>query len=107
LVGQVSLVDTLLEAQKSDIDLQKMYTWITQGRCPASKEDSAESYFLKSLVSQFDRLCIQDNLICRKWEDLSTDQTIFQYVVPYSERRNVLLQYHDERTAGHLGIKKS
>ena len=37
----------------------------------------------------------------------SSNQILYQYVVPYSERRNVLEQYHDEKTSGHLGIKKT
>ena len=106
-VNQVELVPNLHTAQTSDNDLQKLREWVKEGVCPSSKKVSAESYFLKSLVSQFDRLCLKDNLICRKWEDMSTNQTSYQYIVPYSERRNVLRQYHDERTAGHFGIRKT
>jgi hypothetical protein len=38
---------------------------------------------------------------------MTSNQILYQYVVPYSERRNVLRQYHDEKTSGHLGIKKT
>ena len=105
--SQVSKGETLLSAQQADNDLQKLRTWIEAGSCPPSKTISSENLFLKSLVSQFDRLCIRDNLVCRKWEDLATNWVDYQYIVPYSERRNILQQYHDEKTSGHLGIKKT
>ena len=105
--SQVSKGETLLSAQQADNDLQKLRTWIEAGSCPPSKTISSENHFLKSLASQFDRLCIRDNLVCRKWEDLATNWVDYQYIVPYSERRNILQQYHDEKTSGHLGIKKT
>ena len=98
---------SLQSSQKADNDLQKLRTWIEQGVRPKKVSVSGESFYLKSLVSQFDRLCIEDDLICRKWEDISTNQIFHQYVVPYSKRRSVLQQCHDEKTAGHLGIKKT
>ena len=59
------------------------------------------------MVSQFDRLCLKVILTCRKWEAMSTSQTSYQHIVQYFERRNVLHQYHDERAAGHFGIRKT
>ena len=38
---------------------------------------------------------------------MSTSQTSYQHIVQYFERRNVLRQYHDERTASHFGIRKT
>lgn len=38
---------------------------------------------------------------------MSSTQTLYQYIILFSERRTVLTQYHDEKTSGHLGIKKT
>ena len=107
IVGHVGADQSLQSSQKADNDLQKLRTWIEKGVLPKKVSVSGESFYLKSLVSQFDRLCIEDDLICRKWKDISTNQIFHQYVVPYSKRRSVLQQCHDEKTAGHLGIKKT
>lgn len=64
-----------------------------------------ENHFIKSLVPQFDRFCIKDRLACRKSVDMS-NQTLYECVVPNSELRTILKLLHDEKTSGHLGIKK-
>lgn len=93
----------LLLALKNDNDLQKLRIWVEEGSFPGEKKVTPENHSLKSLVSQFDRLCIKDGLVCCKWEDMS-NQTLYQYVVPFSEGRTVLTHYHDEKTSGHFGI---
>lgn len=95
--NQIGQDQSLLLAQKNDNDLQKLRAWVEEGSFPGVKKISSENHFLKSLVSQLDRLCIKDNLLCRKWEDMSSNRTLYQYVVPFSERRTVLAQYHDEK----------
>ena len=50
---------------------------------------------------------IRDGLICRKTSRYDTGLEKLQIIVPFSERRNILREYHDKRTAGHLGINKT
>ena len=97
--SQVFKGETLLSPQQADM-IYKRYVHVLL------LSFSSENHF-QSLVSQFERLCIRATLVCRKWEDLATYSVDYQYIVPYPERRNLLQQYDDEKTSGHLGIKKT
>ncbi|KAK3104661.1 hypothetical protein FSP39_007335 [Pinctada imbricata] len=106
----LSLSSSLLpiqEVQSNDKNLQKVRSWLDNKTRPDSKTIDGESYFLKSLYSQFERLCIIDNIMYRKWDNFESNESVYQALVPLSERRTILQYCHDERTAGHLGIKKT
>ena len=57
--------------------------------------------YMRSLWSQFESLTIDDGVMYRK------SRHGMQSIVPKSERRNVLLSFHDIKTPGHLGIRKT
>ena len=44
--------------QENDGDLQKIKSWLDKNARPSSKELEADSYYVKSLYSQFERLCV-------------------------------------------------
>ena len=92
--------------QEADQDLQIVKDWLENGR-PDSKLVEGHDYYLKSLYSQFDRLCLVNGIVCRKWEDLDTGTNRYQAVVPENRRRMILHYCHDEKKVGHLGIKKT
>ncbi|CAC5379628.1 unnamed protein product [Mytilus coruscus] len=64
----------------------------------------AESMTVKTLWALFESLVIHNDILCRQKKE---PKTVLQAVVPKSERRNVLTQYHDNRTSAHLGVKKT
>lgn len=90
-----------VEHQSADaVSLVKQ--WVRQGRRPPVNEISSEGYFVKTLWNQFDLLDVQDGLLVRQLYDTTT-----QVILPLSQRREVLRVSHDNRSGGHLGIKKT
>ncbi|CAC5409280.1 unnamed protein product [Mytilus coruscus] len=61
------------------------------------------NFVLKSLWSQFDDLKIRNGVLCK----LHKDSNKCRVIVPLTERRRILKQCHDNKTSGHLGIKKT
>lgn len=97
----------LSEMQDSDRDISKVKKWIAAQKRPEYNDISGESVAVKSLWSQWDRLVLQNDVLCRKWEDLVTKSQKLQAVIPSAERRVILKFCHDDRTAGHLGMHKT
>ena len=95
------------QMQENDDDLQTLRSWLEGKGRPDSKRIEGKSYYLKSLYSQYDRLCIMDGIVYRRWDDIESKIPRYQALVPLKERRTVLQYCHDERTAGHLGLKKT
>jgi hypothetical protein len=82
--------------------------WIKNDDRPSSYGDiSRESYFIRSLWSQWNRLTIQNGILYRRWDIIGTDLPNLQAVTPLTERRKVLRFCHDIRSSGHLGIQKT
>ncbi len=93
--------------QESDDNLRQVRDWVLCGTRPDFKKIAAESYSLKSLWHQFQRFELHDGILVRRWDETDTGSTVFQTVLPTAERRCVLTYSHDDKTAGHLGIKKT
>ena len=104
--NKVSVITEIQEAQNADTNISKVREWLEKGERP-SWEEVCGSYFMRSLWSQFNRLCIENELVCRTWEIGSTNITYCQAVVPLCERRKILEYCHDVRTSGHLGVTKT
>jgi hypothetical protein len=95
------------QIQEQDSDIVKVKTWIKCDKKPDAKELLKESPFVKSLLGQWQRLSIRENILVRKWDVLGTDIVQWQCIVPLSYRRTVLIYCHDIKASGHLGIKKT
>ncbi|CAG2234193.1 unnamed protein product [Mytilus edulis] len=84
-------------------NLQIVRQWVQDGHKPNLKNLGEYNYVIKSLWSQFDDLKIQDGVLCKVHRDNNKSRVI----VPLTERRRILQQCHDNKTSGHLGIKKT
>lgn len=93
---------TLSEKQKDDDDLGLVIGWVRQEEKPGYKSIGGRNKTVKSLWSQFETLSMQGNLLVRK-----TEKNMVQVIIPRDERRTVLNHAHDNRTAAHLGIRKT
>ena len=100
-------ISRLKEAQEKDRDISLVKQWLESGERPSTQTVSSESWFVKSLLNQWSRLSVQQELLVRRWDELGTDQFKWQVVVPLSLRRDVLRYAHDVKTAAHLGIRKT
>ena len=97
----------LVAAQENSKDIMLIKSWVQKEERPEFSDISSESYVVKSLWAQWSRLVIRDNLLCRMWEIEDSNMVTYQVVVPLSQRRTILEQMHDVKTAGHLGITKT
>ncbi|CAG2218208.1 unnamed protein product [Mytilus edulis] len=94
---------SLKHLQDNDKNLQIVRQWVQDGHKPNLKNLGEYNYVIKSLWSQFDDLKIQDGVLCKVHRDNNKSRVI----VPLTERRRILQQCHDNKTSGHLGIKKT
>ena len=97
----------LRTAQEQDEDIMMVKQWTAFNRKPERKEIAGESFFVKSLISQWERLKIENGILVRRWDVLGTDEVRWQAVVPLTHRRIVLKYSHDNKASGHLGIMKT
>ena len=88
----------LKSAQDQDKDISKK---------PDRKEIESESYFQKSLLSQWERLAVKNGVLMRRWDILDTNEVTWEEIIPLSHRRIILKYSHDIKASGHLGIKKT
>ena len=68
---------------------------------PLWKEISKYSARVKSYWSQFDRLVVENGLLSRLWYKQGKP------VVPSMIRTTILQHCHDQKTAGHFGVRKT
>ena len=97
----------LKSAQDQDKDISKIRQWVESNEKPGRKEIEKESYFQKSLLSQWERLAVKNGDLMRRWDILDTNEVYWQGIIPLSHRRIVLKYSHDIKASGHLGIKKT
>lgn len=91
--------------QEGDSDLKKVREWLELNDRPEYIQIKHESNVIKSLWSQYKFLEVRDNLLCRRWE--GDRKTIYQVLMPMSERKEILRECHDAKTSGHLGVRKT
>ena len=61
---------------------------------------------LKTYWSQFDRLCVENGLVCRQWLEKGKVNRL-QVIIPKGSKSKILKFCHDEKTGGHFGVRKT
>lgn len=84
---------TVQYLQEGDSDLKKVREWLELNDRSEYIQIKHESNVIKSLWSQYKFLEVRDNLLCRRWE--GDRKTIYQVLVPMSERKEILRECHD------------
>jgi len=74
---------------------------------PPWAEVSGDSDATKALWGQWQNLCIANNVLYRKFENVKNDTIISQIVMPYSYRRDFFRLAHEGCTGGHLGRRRT
>ena len=54
----------------------------------------------------WEQLLVRDGVLFRQWESPDASRSVYQLVLPKSERRDVLRDLHEGVTGGHLGETK-
>lgn len=98
--------DSLKDKQAVYTDIAQVSKWVASGIKPNSEQLSSYSQFIKGICAHWDALEIRDDVLFRK-KTCKNGKVLYQAVLPYSKRRTVLSQFHDERTSAHLGFRKT
>ena len=72
---------------------------------PTWQNISTKSSVLKTLWRQWDRLCIISGILYLEW--IKEKDSSYLLIVPQSLQKQVLHNYHDIPSAGHLGTEKT
>ena len=97
----------LTSLQADNEEIGKVMKWIKVDDRPSYRDISRDSYFIRPLWSQWNRLTIQNGILYGGWDILGTDVANLQAVTPLTERRKDWRLCHDIRSSGHRGIKKT
>ena len=95
----------LTEARAKDKDIALVRDWVKSNTKPLWKEVSKYSAGVKSYWSQFDRLVVENGLLCRLWYEKG--KTVRTQIVVPSIIRTTILQHCHKKTAGHFGVRKT
>ena len=96
----------LKEAQLADPEIKLVREWVEKEERPPWTAVSGMSNRIKSCWSQFVRLCIHNDYLCRIWYEGKKPER-YQIIIPNSLRETVLEQCHDSVISGHFGIRKT
>jgi hypothetical protein len=108
VVAQVIKDDlcSLRSLQDADAQIKRVKDWVIVNHRPEFSEISGEDRVLKSLWSQSNSLELMEDILYRRWE-ISRRAKKMQAILPMSERRTALKMNHDNKSSGHLGVRKT
>lgn len=100
--------EELKKAQLQDSELALIHNLVAdKAQKPKYDDISTYSRDLKHLCSFWSRFEVRDGLLCRKFEDATTQAIRWQVVLPKAFREEFLRVVHSGVTCGHLGFKKT
>ena len=105
-VEEESEIPSLKDAQLADKEIKLVRSWVEKEERPRWTAVSGMSTRVKSYWSQFQRLCIHDDLLCRIWYEGKKPEK-YQIIVPRDLRITVLQHCHDSIVGGHYGMRKT
>ncbi|VDI22073.1 Hypothetical predicted protein [Mytilus galloprovincialis] len=85
--NKVSVITEIQEAQNADTNISKVREWLEKGERP-SWEEVCGSYFMRSLWSQFNRLCIENELVVQSGVPMERIATDILGELPETENNN-------------------
>ncbi len=107
LTPLITLKD-IREEQLKDPTMNLIMTTLESGEArPEWKTVAPRAPDLKAYWSQWNLLCINDGILCRKW--VSNDGKSFtrKIILPHSMRETCFQELHGSKAGGHLGYTKT
>lgn len=95
------------ELQDNDKGILFIKSHLRNGKRPEFIEVSGMGFVVRSLWSQWEILEIKDDILYRNFISVKGQREHAQVVLPFAERRNILQKCHDDKTSGHLGVRKT
>lgn len=102
----------LRDCQKADPELGNLRKLLSQHtQRPSFVEISQESPELKSYVKDWDRLVMEDGLVCRRFYEDTDGKTgtvqFLQILCPRKLRQEIIDSYHESPSGGHLNWRRT
>ncbi|MCG8033357.1 MAG: DDE-type integrase/transposase/recombinase, partial [Candidatus Thiodiazotropha taylori] len=97
---------TVRHQQLSDPVINPIMVAVESQSRPEWHSISETTSHTKTLWRQWDRLIISSGMLYRKWVTDELRETKYQLVVPQTLQHDILTNYHDIPSAGHLGTDK-
>ncbi len=94
------------DQQRSDSDLATVLSWVEMGHKPPRWKLRNASPYVRKLWSQFSRLTLHDNVLCRMSHTPLADD-VLQIVIPTSLVPDILTHVHGNTSVGHYGHAKT
>lgn len=104
--GEIDEVE-FARMQDQDENLRYIKEMISGGVRPDWQEIAKQAPEIKYYWARIDSMVIRDDKLYRKWESDDGKSCKLLLVIPKSHREVVLKQLHDNKSAGHLGVKKT
>jgi transposase InsO family protein len=107
------LFDWTGEAMKTDQGRDPDLGWILERLSESSDPPpynlvESKSSELKTLISQWNLLELNNGILMRRWLDPETDQVRWLQLIPPKNRRRIIVELaHSGMTGGHLGVRKT
>lgn len=92
-----------VKAQGEDKSISRVLDYLHLRRKPNKLERGKESHVTLSILREWDKLCLYDNILYRERRE-SDGRTVRQLVLPEAYHGTVLKYIHDDM--GHLGIER-
>ncbi len=101
--------EVVMNSQRNDKDLREVLEWLEkENNRPTWEDVSSKSKELKFWWARYELLIISRNILCIRWEAARpTDQAQLKMILPPDLRPRIMEHFHDNKTAGHLGIAKT
>ena len=95
--------------QDHDPTVKQVRSWLREGRRPNWNEVAKKDAILKTWWARYDQLRLSENgVLYLRWETPKpTDPPWYRVVAVTSMIKAILKEFHDAKTAGHLGQKKT
>ena len=103
---QLEELPNLKGAQQKDREIKLVREWVEKGERPPWTKISGMNNRVKSYWSQFQRLCIYNDYLCRIWFEAKKPDK-YQIIIPKGLREIVLQQCHITVIGGHFGVRKT
>ena len=95
-------------AQSVDPVLEQIRQLIRAGSPrPSAESITRHDAEFKTLVAQYERMKIVNDILYREWHDNTTGRDYDQLIVPQSKRGEIADQFHRGLNGGHLGHRRS
>ena len=93
--------------QTKDVILSEVRNWVRLAQRPPREELFGQPTLLVNYWHQFESLCLEGNLLYRRYESIDGSLSVLQLCVPLVEVPNILKQLHGDPSGGHLGAAKT